>query len=212
MNTIFKPNEPGTFNGLPMETYRETQGLAESDLQTILANPSAYIRGERKEQPVSVAFEGDDRRPYKPSKSMRRVLVSMWGMNAAVFIGRRLTLYRDPTVKFAGEAVGGIKISHASDITEPMEIALTVTRGSRKPHRVLPLLAEPEFDATGFPAAWTDWSSEERGDFMATQGSDKLKAWWGTLSKQDRKTLEPRLRSDWQPAAAHRQESGGASA
>lgn len=159
------------------------------------------VNSGSKEQPVSIAFEGDERRPYKPSKSMRRVLVTMWGTNAAVFIGRRLTLYRDPTVKFAGEAVGGIKISHASDITEPMDIALTVTRGQRKPHRVLPLLAEPEFNATGFPADWVNWSNEERGEYVTTQGIEKLKEWWATLTPAQQKPLKAKLDKDWKPAA-----------
>jgi hypothetical protein len=31
------------------------------------------------EQPVSIQYHGGTGRPYKPSKSMRRVLVAMWG-------------------------------------------------------------------------------------------------------------------------------------
>lgn len=64
------------------------------------------------EQPVVIHFDGDNGRPYKPGKSMRRVLVCLWGNDSAAYIGRRLTLYRDPSVKFGGEDVGGIRISH----------------------------------------------------------------------------------------------------
>lgn len=31
------------------------------------------------QQPVSIHYEGDNGKPYKPCKSMRRVLVSAWG-------------------------------------------------------------------------------------------------------------------------------------
>ena len=35
------------------------------------------VRGtENPEQPVSVYFEGDDGKPYKPCKSMRRVMIA----------------------------------------------------------------------------------------------------------------------------------------
>ncbi len=89
-----------------------------------------------KEQPVSIGFDGDTGRPYKPSKSMRRVLVTLWGNEGSAYIGRRLTIYRDPEVKFGGDAVGGIKISHASDISQPATIVLTESRAKRKPFRV----------------------------------------------------------------------------
>lgn len=91
------------------------------------------------EQPVALSYEGDSGKPYKPGKSMRRVLVSVWGSDANKYIGRSLTVYRDEKVKFGGDAVGGIRISHMSDIAEPVTIALTATRTSRKPFTIRPL-------------------------------------------------------------------------
>lgn len=84
-------------------------------------------------QPVSIYFEGDDNKPYKPSKGMRRVLVALWGANAKKYIGRSLTLYRDEKVKFGGIEVGGIRISHASHISKPTRVLETVSRGKRRP-------------------------------------------------------------------------------
>ena len=91
------------------------------------------------EQPVNIHLVESPGRPYRPSKTMRRVLVNAWGKKSATYAGRRLTLYRDPDVKFGGEAIGGIKISHLSDISGPVSVALTVTRGKRAPHTVDPL-------------------------------------------------------------------------
>ena len=96
------------------------------------------IRGGQ-EQPVSIHYEGDNGKPYKPCKSMSRVLVANWGADAKQYVGRSLTLYRDPSVKWAGMDVGGIRISHMSDIEGPMTMALTATKGSRKPFTVRPL-------------------------------------------------------------------------
>lgn len=95
-------------------------------------------------QPVGVHYEGDNGKPYKPCKSMRRVLVKVWGVDAKEYIGRSLTLYRDDTVKFGGIAVGGIRISHMSHIEKPVTMALTASRASRKPFTVQPLKVEQE--------------------------------------------------------------------
>lgn len=90
-------------------------------------------------QPISVYFEGDNGKPYKPCKSMTRILIRVWGNVAANFIGRTLTLYRDDKVLFGGIEVGGIRISHMSDITEAITMSLTASRASRKPYTVRPL-------------------------------------------------------------------------
>lgn len=66
-------------------------------------------------------------------------MVAAWGKDTAPYAGRRLTLYRDPEVRFGGDPVGGIKISHLSHIDKRMKLALTVTRGKRAPHIVEPL-------------------------------------------------------------------------
>jgi hypothetical protein len=99
----------------------------------VTANPGA------PEQPISIYFEGDNNKPYKPGKSMRRVLVQVWGKDGDAYVGRSMTLFRDQGVQFGGIAVGGIRISHMSDIKGPVTLALTATRASRKPYTVQPL-------------------------------------------------------------------------
>lgn len=91
-------------------------------------------------QPVSIFFDGDDNKPYKPSKGMRRILVGLWGADASVFIGRSLTLYRDDDVKFGGVDVGGIRISHASHIDKPTRVLETVSKGKRRPVTIEPII------------------------------------------------------------------------
>lgn len=94
------------------------------------------------DQPVAVAFEGDNGKPYKPCKSMRRVMVHCWGADGNTYAGRRMTLYRDENVQFGGIKVGGIRISHLSHIDREMTMALTATRAKRTPYTVKPLRAE----------------------------------------------------------------------
>lgn len=90
------------------------------------------------DQPVSIEI-GDGRQPYKPCKSMRRLLVACWGKNASEWIGKRMTLFCDPTVKWAGEKVGGIRISHVSHIDKEREIPMLETRGKSRLWIVKPL-------------------------------------------------------------------------
>jgi hypothetical protein len=95
------------------------------------------------EQPVAIGFEGDNNKPWYPCKSMRRVLVAAWGADSSQYIGRRVTLFRDPDVTYGGIQVGGIRVSHLSHLDGPLSIALTVTRQKRSPYRVQPLAAAP---------------------------------------------------------------------
>lgn len=94
------------------------------------------VRAGNSEQPVFIDLDGYDGRPYKPSKTMRRVLVEAWGSNGHAWVGRSLTIYGDPSVKFGGVVVGGIKISAMSDIDADFSMMLSVSRGKRQEHRV----------------------------------------------------------------------------
>ena len=98
------------------------------------------------DQPVEVHLVEFPGRPFKPSKSMRRVLVAAWGVKSDVYAGRQMTLFGDPTVKFGGQAVGGIRISHLSHIDKPLTVALTVTRGKRAPFVVQPIGVDETVD------------------------------------------------------------------
>lgn len=90
--------------------------------------------GSTAEQPVSVHYEGGDGRPFKPCKTMRRVLICGWGPDGNDWIGRSMTLYHDPKVRFGGDEVGGIRISHMTDIERDIEVRLTATRGKKALH------------------------------------------------------------------------------
>lgn len=104
---------------------------------------TAVTRGNA-EQPVNfVTAEFGAGRPYKPSKTMRRVIVAAWGTNSPDYVGRRMTLYREPDITFGPDRVGGIRISHLSHIDRRLEIALMVKRGRRSSFTVEPLADAP---------------------------------------------------------------------
>lgn len=136
------------------------------------------------EQPISIHYEGDNGKPYKPCKSMARVMVAMWGADASKYAGRSLTLYCDPEVKWAGMAVGGIRISHMSHIDREHTMALTASKGSRKPFKVLPLVMTERK-----PAPEPDNALLDAGMSAAQKGEKDYDAWIKTLTSPQKKQL-----------------------
>ena len=83
------------------------------------------------DQPVAIHFEGDGGKPFKPCKTMRKVLLLAWGDDGRAWVGKSMTLFNDPEVKFGGVKVGGIRISHLSDIERDISVSLTSTKGKK---------------------------------------------------------------------------------
>jgi hypothetical protein len=80
-----------------------------------------------------IFYEGDNDKPWKPCKSMIRVLIDQWGdnENGTDYLGRSVQLFRDPSTAFKGMTVGGIRISHLSHIERDTTVLLTVKRGQK---------------------------------------------------------------------------------
>lgn len=141
-----------------------------------------HVSAGSAEQPVDIHLVEFPGRPYRPSKSMRRVLVAAWGPDAANYVGRRVTLFRDPSVQFGGAVVGGIKISHLSGIDKRLTMALTATRGKKAMHVVEPL---PDVVPTpAEPTAAQVASSVDR---------DALRGWWQTSGAERRAQIQARV-------------------
>ena len=124
------------------------------------------------EQPIYIHLAEIPGRTYRPSKSMRRVLVAAWGGKGSVYVGRRMTLYRDPDVKFGRDVVGGIKISHLSGIGKRLSVSLTVTRGKKAPHIVEPLPDEHTEPTADDVAGCTD-TDQLRAMYRASHTAER---------------------------------------
>lgn len=116
-----------------------TQINAEDFIGTERTVTITGVRAGTAEQPVNIDLAEYPGRSYRPGKSMRRVLVAAWGADASEYVGRRLTLYNDPTISFGPSQTGGIRIKAMSHIDKALTVALTVKRGQRKPFTVQPL-------------------------------------------------------------------------
>ena len=120
---------------------------AQQNYDEYLAGPKTVTVAEvtqgTAEQPVNVELVEFPGKPFKPAKSVRRVLAAAWGTDASKWTGRRLTIYGDPSVRYGGKEVGGLRVSHVSHIDKPITVALTVARGKRAPFTVQPLPDAP---------------------------------------------------------------------
>ena len=152
---------------------------------------------EAADQPVAIHWDGGEGRPYKPCKSMRRVMAKVWGEDGKAFIGQRMTLYRDDRVRFGADAVGGIRISHMSGIDRETTMALMVTRGKRAQYTVKPL-------AGGQGEKSRDIDLRKilaEGREAALRGSMALTAWWGRLNREEKAAAKPTLDKTLKPIA-----------
>lgn len=95
--------------------------------------------GGSDEQPICIHYEGDDGRVYKPCKTSRKILIFAWGPDGREWVGRSMTLYNDPSVRFGGATVGGIRISHMSGIERDISLSLTATKGKKAGHTIKPM-------------------------------------------------------------------------
>jgi len=134
------------------------------------------VRVVSKDQPVSISYEGDKGKPYKPCVSMTRVMIMIWGDDGEKYVGQSMTLFSDPSVTWAGKAVGGIRISHMTGLTEKRVMQLTATKGNKKPYEVEPLILN---GATDSNAGTKTESTEKTEPITAEQVEllrDKLKS------------------------------------
>ncbi len=153
------------------------------DAVDLIAGPRTFViervsRGNA-EQPVQLHLV-DFPRPWRPSKSMRRVIAAAWGTDASLYPGRALTLYCDADVMFGKDKVGGTRISHLSHITEPMQVVLLTGRGKSSTWRVA-AVAVPE--STG----------PTLDDVAGCSDVDTLRTWWRGSDAQARKAIEDRI-------------------
>lgn len=149
----------------------------------ITVTVTSVSRGN-SEQPVVIGITGQ--RPYKPCKSMRRVLITAWGDDGRVWVGRLMTLYCDPDVMFGGVKVGGIRISHLSHIDSDLIVGMNIKKGKKGAVSVkrlavaaaVPEVSYEDYEAANLPALRS----------AAMEGTVSLQSTFGNLPKSANKT------------------------
>jgi len=93
----------------------------------------AGVKAGTAEQKYDIELAEGQGRFWRPPLTMLRLLIAAWGDEAADWVGRRVELYRDETVRFGSDAVGGIRIKRMSHLPDGKTYSamLTSTRGRR---------------------------------------------------------------------------------
>lgn len=132
-------------------------------------------------QPIHIHYEGDNGRPWKPCKGQRVLLTGMWGRDASVYAGRRLTLYRDPTVLWAGKEEGGIRVSHASHIESDFKMPIRLSKAKVATQTVRPIANDvPKTETFDFPT----FESAVATALDTPQTHAELTTWWESMKPE----------------------------
>lgn len=145
------------------------------------------------EQPVNV-FLVDFPRPWRPGKSMRRVLAACWGNDASQWVGHKVELFFDPDVTFGKDRPGGTRIKRMSHIDEPRKVPLLVSRGKSSTYTVEVL--EEQSPPPAFDIATCD-------------SIPTLRKQWKTANADGKKAIEARVKQLEAEALGEQSDGGG---
>lgn len=141
----------------------------------------AGVKHGAAEAKYDIELAEGEGRVWRPPNGMLSVLIQLWGDDAQKWQGRRVTLFKDASVRFGKEVPGGIRISHMSDIgSKPCNPPITVSRGKKSPYKVLPLIE----DAGQGTAHTGEIPAEVQKNIDTHKGTPKLEEYFRWLTEQ----------------------------
>ena len=123
----------------------KSQQLNAGDLAAPVVVTVRRVRVTQDDQPVTIDI-GDDLQPWKPCKGMRRLLARTWGTDTDSWPGHRVELFNDPNVRWAGAAVGGVRVAAISGISRPTVYTMRTSQKGTQQYQIRPLERAAEID------------------------------------------------------------------
>lgn len=143
-------------------------------------------------QDCTIWYDGDNGKPWKPCKTMARILMEAWGENIQNYVGKYVELFRDPEVLYGGKKEGGIRISGLSDIKSEFETVVRISRQQTKPVMITKIVPPRE----DMPLA----DLTEAGKTASSHGTEHYKTWFTSLTATEKKSVEGQ-HAEWKKAA-----------
>lgn len=145
----------------------------------VLKITGGRIAKDGRQTRIILNFEGDGGKPFKPCKTMGRAMVMVWALTDDCFEqqvkGKSIRVYRDPEVTFGDQGqVGGIRISHMSDIAQPVNVKLTVSQGKKSVFTFRPLVTDVPKQSD--PNAAENWANDHIGFVSGAADLERLAA------------------------------------
>lgn len=117
-------NEAKPFTGLS-GALRTSPWLASEDLvglgevpcvieQVLIYDEVVFDAGRKEKNVPTLKFKDKQKQLVLRTSTNRKTLVRMFGSDTKKWVGQTIHLYFDPSVKFGGKAVGGIRIKEDS--------------------------------------------------------------------------------------------------
>lgn len=148
-----------------------------------------------KDGNITINYDGDNGRPWKPAKTMGRALAEVWGYDEQKWVGKRVELFRDPDVMFGTDPTGGVRIAALSHIDSNIVLLITTKRGKRTrlPIRKLPdaPARQPAPAHAAAPAAIDVAPYRASLAACAARGMAELRQGWGDLPAEIRAAIDP---------------------
>lgn len=145
-----------------------------------------------KEQPVTVHYEGENGKPFKPCKTVCKIMARVWkSEESKTYVGKSMTLFRDPKVRFGADETGGIRVSHMSHIDGVVKVTLLKTKGKYETHAIAPLKTndappsepKPPFD-------WPTYTTEVEALIFDANDAEALEKQWEAMKPERLKARE----------------------
>lgn len=143
------------------------------------------VLGAGKEQPIWIYFDGDNNKPWKPCKTMARLLANLWNSpDTSTWAGKAVHLYHDPDVTWAGAKIGGIRVRAVSHIDAPRQVAISESKTKRKLARIDVLSADVTPIDTGKPNPAQKWATAYIAKLAELTTADELNAFANEKAKK----------------------------
>jgi len=109
----------------------------------IAANKIIVISGVNinlgSEQKIIINYQGDNGKPWKPSKGMGRVLTELLGGDPDKWVGETVELFRNKEIRFGKEKCGGIQIAGMSAVRNVTTLLITTAKGKKSSITIQPI-------------------------------------------------------------------------
>ena len=113
------------------------------------------------EQKTIINYEGDNGKPWKPSKGMGRVLAEILGGDPSLWAGNSVELYRDKSVSFGKEKnCGGIRICGMSAVKTRTTMLITSSKGKKSSITIEPIAVQQAQQLASAPSPSRLWAEK----------------------------------------------------
>lgn len=94
-----------------------------------------------RKQPIWIYYN-KLKNPWKPSLGMNKIIASnaVFGIDDDFWVGKRLRIFNEPTVKYAGEEKGGVEIREVDGFDKIKTFLVKVSRHKNKFVKISPLI------------------------------------------------------------------------